>query len=219
MQNNENITRYLAYLEDERNSALIYSALAEQEGNPKLAEFYKRLAKTEQSHAETWINRIQSEGGNVPPFRPAWRTRVLLWLARRFGPNAILPTLIGAEANADQGYAEDAQDFAAVERSHARTLSQIGKATEGGMEGSLVAQVEGRHRTAGGNALRAAVLGANDGLVSNFSLVMGVAGAELTNTAILVTGLAGLLAGAISMALGEWISVGAGFNLPGARPE
>jgi VIT1/CCC1 family predicted Fe2+/Mn2+ transporter len=132
---------------------------------------------------------------------------VLLWLARRFGPNAILPTLIGAEANADQGYAEDAQDFAAVERSHARTLSQIGKATEGGMEGSLVAQVEGRHRTAGGNALRAAVLGANDGLVSNFSLVMGVAGAELTNTAILVTGLAGLLAGAISMALGEWISV------------
>ena len=75
------------------------------------------------------------------------------------------------------------------------------------MEGSALAQLEGRHRSAGGNALRAAVLGANDGLVSNLSLVMGVAGADLAGQSILVTGLAGLLAGAASMALGEWISV------------
>lgn len=75
------------------------------------------------------------------------------------------------------------------------------------MEGGALAQLEGRHRAAGGNALRAAVLGANDGLVSNLSLVMGVAGAELNNSAILITGLAGLLAGAFSMALGEWLSV------------
>jgi VIT1/CCC1 family predicted Fe2+/Mn2+ transporter len=68
-------------------------------------------------------------------------------------------------------------------------------------------QAEGRHHAASGNALRAAVLGANDGLLSNFSLVMGVAGAELAGQTILVTGLAGLLAGAGSMALGEWISV------------
>jgi VIT1/CCC1 family predicted Fe2+/Mn2+ transporter len=59
----------------------------------------------------------------------------------------------------------------------------------------------------GGNALRAAVLGANDGLVSNLSLVMGVAGADMAAHAILVTGLAGLLAGSCSMALGEWLSV------------
>jgi VIT1/CCC1 family predicted Fe2+/Mn2+ transporter len=78
---------------------------------------------------------------------------------------------------------------------------------QGGIEGGALAQLEGRHRAGGGNALRAAVLGANDGLVSNLSLVMGVAGAELSNTTILVTGMAGLLAGAISMALGEWLSV------------
>jgi VIT1/CCC1 family predicted Fe2+/Mn2+ transporter len=66
---------------------------------------------------------------------------------------------------------------------------------------------ERRHRAVGGNALRAAVLGANDGLVSNFSLVMGVAGASADRTAILVAGMAGLLAGALSMALGEWLSV------------
>jgi VIT1/CCC1 family predicted Fe2+/Mn2+ transporter len=75
------------------------------------------------------------------------------------------------------------------------------------MEGAALAQLEGRHRSAGGNALRAAVLGANDGLVSNFSLIMGVAGAEVANSTIVLTGIAGLLAGAISMALGEWISV------------
>ena len=68
-------------------------------------------------------------------------------------------------------------------------------------------QLEGRHRSTGGNALRAAVLGANDGLVSNLSLVMGVAGATLAGNSVLIAGVAGLLAGAISMALGEWLSV------------
>jgi VIT1/CCC1 family predicted Fe2+/Mn2+ transporter len=87
-------------------------------------------------------------------------------------------------------------------------LRQITKTPGGGgLEGGALAQLEGRHRAAGGNALRAAVLGANDGLVSNLSLVMGVAGAELSGTSILITGLAGLLAGACSMALGEWLSV------------
>jgi vacuolar iron transporter family protein len=102
-----------------------------------------------------------------------------------------------------------AAGMAAQERSHARLLREIaGPAAERrGFEGRTLAQIEGRHRAASGNALRAAVLGANDGLLSNFSLVMGVAGAELAGRAVLITGLAGLLAGAGSMAMGEWISV------------
>ena len=72
---------------------------------------------------------------------------------------------------------------------------------------SNVARIEGRHRSASGNALRAAVLGANDGLVSNLSLVMGVAGADPGREFVALAGIAGLLAGAISMALGEWVSV------------
>jgi len=91
------------------------------------------------------------------------------------------------------------------ERSHARLLSAIVGQT--GLDGNALDRFEGRHRAIGGNALRAAVLGANDGLVSNLSLVMGVAGAELSGQTILVTGLAGLLAGACSMAMGEWLSV------------
>jgi VIT1/CCC1 family predicted Fe2+/Mn2+ transporter len=112
---------------------------------------------------------------------------------------------VGLEQTGTRGYSQraDAQNMAADESSHARLLSNI----SGGMEGGRLAKLEGRHRAAGGNALRAAVLGANDGLVSNLSLVMGVAGAALSNTAILITGFAGLLAGAISMALGEWLSM------------
>jgi VIT1/CCC1 family predicted Fe2+/Mn2+ transporter len=77
----------------------------------------------------------------------------------------------------------------------------------GGLSGGALAQLEGRHKSGGGNALRAAVLGANDGLVSNLSLVMGVAGAAVSGRTILLTGLAGLVAGSCSMAMGEWLSV------------
>jgi len=95
----------------------------------------------------------------------------------------------------------------AAERSHARIIEALAAPSPGAFGGATIARLEGRHRALGGNALRAAVLGANDGLCSNLSLVMGVAGADLGPHAILVTGLAGLLAGACSMALGEWLSV------------
>jgi VIT1/CCC1 family predicted Fe2+/Mn2+ transporter len=207
-------TRYLANLNDELNAAALYASLAESEPNPKLAEIFRRMAETERGHARAWQEKLETAGAAVPPFRPAWRTRALGWLARRLGAGAVLPTLAAIEDGATQGYGSqagphqaEAAGMAATEQSHARLLRQIGQSTRGGLEGAAVAQLEGRHRSAGGNALRAAVLGANDGLVSNFSLVMGVAGAELSGGTILLTGLAGLLAGAISMALGEWISV------------
>jgi VIT1/CCC1 family predicted Fe2+/Mn2+ transporter len=93
------------------------------------------------------------------------------------------------------------------ERSHARILEAIAGGSQRGLGGEALGQLEGRHRASGGNALRAAVLGANDGLVSNLSLVMGVAGAAMAPHVVLVTGLAGLLAGSFSMAMGEWLSV------------
>lgn len=209
MPKSEEVQQHLASLEDERSSALLYQVMAETEKNPKLAEIYQRLSDTEQSHADAWARRLAEAGEPAPEFRPSWRIRTLAWLARRLGPNAVLPTLTTMEDEGSQGYLQQGADtaMAAQEQSHGRLLRQISQTTRGGMEGGALAQLEGRHRSAGGNALRAAVLGANDGLVSNFSLVMGVAGAAVASSTILLTGLAGLLAGAISMALGEWISV------------
>lgn len=202
--------RYRDNLEEEKNSAALYQALAESEKDSRLAEVYHRLALTEQKHAGNWEAKITAAGGKVPPFSLSWRTRALVWLARRFGVDSVLPTLSAFEQTASNDYAHQPEAAAMVadEQSHARLLQQMNRSGQGkGLEGSAVAKLEGRHRTAGGNALRAAVLGASDGLLSNFNLVMGVAGAELSNGNIVLTGLAGLLAGAISMALGEWISV------------
>jgi VIT1/CCC1 family predicted Fe2+/Mn2+ transporter len=209
MGNITEIVRHTAYLEDERNSSLLYEKLAEIEPNPNLAQFYRRLSETERHHAETWARKIREAGGSVPPFRPTWRTRVLIWLARRFGVQAVLPSISSLEDVGSKGYSSqaEAQELAGTEQSHARLLRQISQSGKGGMEGGALVQIEGRHRTPGGNALRAAVLGASDGLLSNTSLVMGVVGAGIGSRNILLTGLAGLLAGAISMALGEWLSV------------
>ncbi len=195
----------LASLQAERDGGYLYQVLAESEKDEHIAEVYRRMATTEKRHADAWVARLEKSGVKVPSYRPSWRTRLLSWLARRFGTSLVLPTILGAEKADTHGYSQrsDAQGMAADENSHARLLRNI----SGGMEGGRLAQLEGRHRAAGGNALRAAVLGANDGLVSNLSLVMGVAGAELSNQYILITGFAGLLAGAISMALGEWLSV------------
>jgi VIT1/CCC1 family predicted Fe2+/Mn2+ transporter len=210
MNDKENIKRYLANLIDENNSAALYTALANKEEDPRLAEVYRRLAATELKHANEWARRIIELGGEVPSFRPSLRTRILIWLAEKFGIDSVLPTIAGLEHNNSNAYAgqPEAKDMVADEHSHAMVLKQMAQSDAGsGLIGSSVAKLEGRHRTAGGNALRAAVLGASDGLLSNFNLVMGVAGAELSNGNILLTGFAGLLAGAISMALGEWISV------------
>jgi len=210
--NDHETLRALANLEDELNGVVLYKALAENEKDSRLSEVYARMASIEQRHADAWKKRLENEAVAIPAFRPSWRTRSLVWLARRFGVNAVLPSVINLERDGNHTYqtdvkfAPEAAQMAVDESSHSRMLRLISR-NPGGMEGGALAQMEGRHKAAGGNALRAAVLGANDGLVSNLSLVMGVAGAALANRSILVTGLAGLLAGASSMALGEWLSV------------
>ena len=174
--------------------------------DPRLAELYRRLAATETRHASIWREQLTAVGVSLPT-RPGWRARLLAMLARRFGPGLVASTVASQELTA-QGMYDDQPEAAgtslpADERSHARVLREVTR----GVEGGVLARFEGRHKAVGGNALRAAVLGANDGLVSNFSLVMGVAGASGSGTAIVVAGFAGLLAGSLSMALGEWLSV------------
>jgi VIT1/CCC1 family predicted Fe2+/Mn2+ transporter len=207
----QDIHRYRNNLQSEVDSAALYRALSEAEPNPPLKLVYSRLAAVEEAHAQFWRNRLDRLGAKAPGRGTGWRTRGLVWLARRFGPQIVLPIVqnLEHEGMTDYDTQHEAVDagLPAVERSHARIIEAVARPVSQGVSGSTLATLEGRHRSLGGNALRAAVLGANDGLVSNLSLVMGVAGAELQPHAILVTGLAGLLAGACSMAMGEWLSV------------
>jgi vacuolar iron transporter family protein len=202
--------RYLDNLQAEVDGAALYRALAQIADERELATVYSRMADAEERHANIWRTQLREGGVTAVPTQPGWRTRVLIALARRFGPGLILPTITRREQADSERYRDQPEArgarLAADERSHARLFQAIGEQTAG-LSGGAVARLEGRHRSGGGNALRAAVLGANDGLVSNASLVMGVAGAELAGQSILITGMAGLLAGSLSMALGEWLSV------------
>lgn len=211
MTTDTDVARYRRNRQDEIDSAAVYTAMAEAEANAQLAEVYRRLAETEREHAAFWAEKLREVGVDVDEEALSMRARVLAWLARRFGPELVLSTMQTEEAVGGSDYAGQTETtgtgMAADERSHDRLLSLIAATPTPGATGEVLARLEGRHRATSGNALRAAVLGANDGLVSNLSLVMGVAGAALSATSILVTGLAGLLAGAGSMAMGEWLSV------------
>ena len=205
----DDIARYRANLQGETDSAALYGTLAEAERDPKIAEVYRRLAAVEEKHAEIWRNEIAKAGGEDPKVRLSFRARVMAWLARRLGASTVLPAVVAAELRDHSSYAGQPEAEAAGldsdEKSHARVLTRSLSGL--GLTGPQIAQLEGRHRAGAGNALRAAVLGANDGLVSNTSLVMGVAGAAAAEQTILLAGLAGLIAGACSMAMGEWLSV------------
>ncbi|HQT93627.1 MAG: rubrerythrin family protein [Acidobacteria bacterium 21-70-11] len=205
------VARFRMNRQEEIDSAAIYAAIAKIEANEKLAEVYRRLAASEEAHVAFWEGKLRDAGAHVLARRPSVRSRVIVWLSRRFGTQSVIPMLAMKEQAGRSDYDGQpdalAANLPAVENSHARLLSTISHARGSGMEGGLLARLEGRHRAVGGNALRAAVLGANDGLVSVLSLVMGVAGAHSSNKAILVAGLAGTLAGACAMAMGEWLSV------------
>src|SRR5579863_6084262 len=119
--------RYSANLQGEIDSAALYRTLAAAEKDPRLAAVYRRLAAVEEAHAEFWRTRITDLHQRVPVLRPGFRTRALGWLARRFGPSFVLPTLDTLERMDSGTY--DAQPEAvahglpAAERSHARILA------------------------------------------------------------------------------------------------
>jgi vacuolar iron transporter family protein len=211
MATREDIDRYRENWQDEINSAAEYRSMAKSEADTRLAKVYTNLAQMEEAHLAFWEEKLRKAGALVGPRRPSWRSRVLSWIARRFGPDLVLSTIAAREEVDQNAYAKQPETrgtrMPSQERWHAKVLKQLVVTQPGGLQGSFLARLEGRHRAVGGNALRAAVLGANDGLCSNLSLVMGVVGAAVDSTGILLTGLAGMLAGACSMALGEWVSV------------
>ena len=202
------ISRYRENLQGEIDAVALYSLLAEKEPSGMLQDFYTRMVEVEEIHAGVWRKQLEAAGVDTSRMSPAWRSRVLMFIARHFGPSLVVPTIAEREASDQAMYDEQPEALGRMpgdERSHARLFREL--AAGGGATGGTIASIEGRHRGSGGNQLRAAVLGANDGLVSNLSISMGVAGASQGGHAVLIAGFAGMLAGALSMAIGEWLSV------------
>lgn len=207
MNDQEDIKRFTRNLRDEVDGAALYAALAVAENDPVRKDLFLQLSQAEAKHAEIWRDKLQQAGVDDKNYAPSLRTRLLARLAQRFGPRFVMSSVAAAEAADQNKYAgqSDATALVADERGHAAVIAAA--TTTGLRVGSDIGRAEPWHRGASGNSLRAAVLGANDGLVSNFCLLMGVAGAGSGERAVILTGMAGLIAGACSMALGEWLSV------------
>lgn len=203
----EDLKRYSDNFLREQDGIALYRALARAETDPSRAEIFERLAKAEERHAARWSRLLKNNGAAVPMYSPGWRVLALGWLSRRFGTQHVLPVVSGLESRDQDVYRGqvEAAGIPAEERSHMRTLRAL--QNKGGDAPESIVELEGWHRTNYGGSLRAAVFGVNDGLLSNFSLVMGIAGANAEHRFVLLAGIAGLLAGASSMAAGEYVSV------------
>ena len=185
----EQIRRWRGYLADERAEGAVYRDLASRRSGPD-AEILTELAEAERRHEHHWLALLGPEGDR--PTRVGVRTRLLGLLARRFGSVFVLALLQRAEGRSPyEDEADATPQMAADERIHEEVIRSLA--------------MRGRSRISG--TFRAAVFGANDGLVSNLALVLGVGAAGASTELVLVTGVAGLLAGALSMAAGEYVSV------------
>jgi vacuolar iron transporter family protein len=193
---------------DELDGALLYEGLAAIDRDAARAAKFRELAAGERRHAAVWAKKLTASGAALPPERPSRRTRTLLWLARRLGTAAVLPLVVETEAGDAAKYTRQGGDAVALAReevAHHDVLLGMEKGAQDAK--SLIAGRERWHRIGHGGGIRAAIFGMNDGIVSNLSLMLGVAGAGVAAHGLIVTGLAGLLAGASSMAVGEYTSV------------
>ena len=211
----------LANLKLERDAVLLYEGLAEIEKDPVRADAFHAIATGERRHAFVWASRVEAAGGAVPRMtQPRWRVRAVLACARVFGTKAVsgmVKALEGDELALYEGLEGlEMEAIAADEREHAAIWKRLDMGMPGVTpstpEAAAAAEIairdESWHRAAGNSGtLRAAVFGINDGLVSNLALIMGFAGAATSNEVIVLAGVAGLLAGAFSMAAGEYISM------------
>ncbi len=207
---NQPVEHFSASVQTEVDAAFLYEKIAGAEKDPGIAGVFLSLAEIERGHAAKMLERLQQDGIPFVLPQPSWRAQVLNRIGKIFGYDYIIGVMMDTEKSITQAIVRQKEagkiPVTGEEGNHIKILQSLLN-NKHKVSGEELSRIEGRHKTVGGNALRAAVLGANDGLVSNLSLVMGVAGATSGQSEILLAGSAGLLAGALSMALGEWISV------------
>jgi VIT1/CCC1 family predicted Fe2+/Mn2+ transporter len=171
---------------EEKQSAWLYRELARCEPDARIAELFRALAAAADFQADKWL--ASSPGITAPAFAPSVRARIAVALARALTPRRVRHMLAAMKVRGLSAY-------------------DTRQSLDGHLMPTSVSDVGARHKGYGGGNLRAAVFGINDGLVSNTSLIMGVAGASANPDFVLAGGVAGLLAGALSMAAGEYVSM------------
>ena len=218
--------RSLENLKLERDAISLYESLAELERDERRAAAFRHIAGNERRHAEVWANRLRELGIDVPPADgPRLRIRFIVGVARLFGTHAVSELVQALEGDEEDLYVAqagpDVEAIAADEREHAEIWRRLQDGRDTGHAAvprrprtpAEIGRSEGWHRNARSGTLRAVIFGVSDGLVSNLSLVMGVAGASGAaggngdQRFILLAGIAGMVAGASSMAAGEYISM------------
>jgi len=180
---------FVEHWREEKASAWLYRVLAASEPSQNARELFAHLAEAAEQQAATWEASMRAKGESAPTFEPGARERIVATLIRTLGGRRIQPVLAAVKVRGLSVY-----NSPAPHEGHVMPTSRD--------------DFGSRHRSVGaGGALRASVFGVNDGLVSNASLIIGVAGAGVDARSILLSGIAGLLAGAFSMAAGEYVSV------------
>jgi VIT1/CCC1 family predicted Fe2+/Mn2+ transporter len=200
----DSIRAWREHWQDEADAAFLYDVLARGEADPGRRGVYEGLAAVERRHTELWAKLLAEHGAPVPASgaRPGLRARLLASLGRRFGAGFLLPLLLREEGREVKGYISlhrrsagaDARavslTLAKESAEHAETLAGLTGAAPG---------AEPWHRTESGGFLRNVVYGFNDGLTANFGLVAGVIGAAVEPHIVLISGVAGTIADALSM--------------------
>jgi len=198
-------------LQAEVDAHYLYRILSEDYKDELVKQVFIKLSAIEGTHAKKFLDLIHQQDLNYLMPEPSWRARFQVFLSKYIGTDFILANLAGLESQITNTLVKkkqkEGEKITGLENLHLNILQNVAQQRHTGVRGKILSKFEGKHKFVGGNVLRAAVLGANDGLVSNLSLMMGVSGATNNHREVLIAGISGLLAGAISMAMGEWLSV------------
>src|SRR3954463_79492 len=185
---------------DERDAAYLYRALAAVESDGDRKHLFEKLAVVEDHHAERWEELFAQSGRPLPEYSTAGRTRLLAWVAKHFGTSLILPLMLAEEGREVQAYLGMAR-----QSTHRQThKAAVDIASDSAVHARELAHMMGRdgepwHVGGSGGYLRSIVYGFNDGLTANFGLVAGVLGADVAPHIVIISGVAGALADALSM--------------------
>lgn len=203
-------------LESEREDAAVYRRLAERETDPHRRELLTRLAESEDRHAHQWEEKLRQFGGQVPAPTMKWHTRLQLWVMSRIGTESAIRKRETGEISTEARYRDMQERYGAEagdilteireeERSHARKLRLLAQTKGPAQALSTALSREHWHRHEHG-WLGDAIYGANDGLGAVFGIVAGVAGYSASSRYVLVSGMAGMIASALSMGAGAYLA-------------